>query len=582
MNNKITSKLLTCLFMCACVCADAQYNKTFYNTQNTWGHINESGIDVVDAGNGHTCTLSGNMSDAPDFTLRELDFTGSVVASQTFSIIDGTVRPCKLLRTANGDYLVAGYYFNATRSLTDPFIARFTPTGTSFSCIWFQEYLSNNSGLSMPTGLGQANIVLAPDALNESYIAIFTGDNSPSFPTYDKTINALRIDASGATIWNYKYDDATITQSREFYPRALIAGVDDKGTKYYIAGFCDYNITADYSFDMTIDLNGNIVDNKREYIVPAYPFGHSVLYDAATKQFVLAYTMGANYLPGGIVVSEIAVTKMDVKTLAIASTDYYYENDPLAQVSENYTNGIMMDAAGNNYVLSCWNMNRNSNYRNTTILKIDKMANIQFFKRYNKLTDTYHGAIADVVDPVTSMENYAEIETSGYLTANDMRIFTTNTLGVTCGDENIHPGQGTYKLQPSLVPAAKVLVFGDKPISYNSGESYNDSSCNASDPEYKTTTIQIMASDKHINVYPTVLSDGNNNMIIDINSKTAAAVQVSLCGIDGKELKRTIYHANAGANSFVLDTQLDLPGLYMIKIYSADNKINNIVRITKL
>lgn len=560
--------------------AFAQYNETFYNTANWMGvAINEYAIDIRDLGNGHTCVLTGNVGGSADFTIKELDFNGTVVRYETFTVPSGYLRPSRVLQAANGDILVVGYDYDA--SATNPFAARFTPSGTSYVNNWFYVYASNGSYLSIPTRMSEANIVLAVDDPTESYIITGAGDDVGTPNVGDMTVNALKIDAAGNLLWNYKYYDMAGASWRTIYPRALATGDGDRKQKYFLAGYADYNTMNAQSFDMTIDVNGNIVDQYREYFVPSYSFGHDAIYDASTDEFILTYTFGNSGVVGLPVVSQIALTKIAANSMTINSTDIYYENDPAAGTIENYSNSIKLDAIDRNYILSCWVMNWNSNYHTTALLKVDKFSTVQFFKRYNKYTPEFHGAVADVLDPMTGMENYVEVENS-ITTYPDTRVFSTNTAGVTCGDEDIHPGQMHYGLKPIYHTFGQVSMSGGISLPLNSGNAYTSIPCNPANPNYKTTTVASVLPDQRLTVFPTVLNGTTGDVHIDAMSMGTTDMNVSICSMDGKVLEQKAYHLQSGSNTVSCNVNLPTAGSYVMKIYSADGQLNKTVRLTRL
>lgn len=562
----------------------AQYNKTFYNTQNgSMQAMDDVAIDIINVGNGSTCVLTKNIASDYDFTLKIIDYTGAVTAYETFTVSQSDyISPGKLLLAPNGDILVSGYYTTTVPTrVVNPFAARFSVAGSVISCSWFKMYPSNAGIFSLSTTLSRVNIVEATDWPSEAYILVGAGDKSGT-PYNDQTINALLIDAGGNLQWNKKYYENTPSRFRTIAPRALTRFDGDMMQKYYIAGYMNYNVTIQRGFDMAIDVNGNIVNQYRDYYVPTYPFGHDAIYDASTGEIVLTYTMGNNNIAGAPVVSEIAVTKMQANNLAIISTDYYYEDDPSAVVSENYSNTIVLDAANSNYIINAFNYNDNMSYKTACILKIDKASNVQFYKRYNKLTATDYGAITSVVDPF-AVENYVAVCNTVNTTTPDSRVFSTNTAGVTCGDDNINYKQGTYNLMETGYTFTDASLFGEMHVLYSTGYSYSDSLCDNSNPDYKqSTTVAFTTSSGGFAAYPTLLTDAENNITLSGISTKAATLHVTITGIDGKVLYREDVKLEQGSNNLKLAPGLSANGTYVLTATSDDGRINMVKRITKI
>lgn len=562
----------------------AQYNKTFYNTQNgSMQATDDVAIDIINVGNGSTCVLTKNIASDYDFTLKIIDYTGAVTAYETFTISQSDyISPGKLLLAPNGEILVSGYYTTTVPTrVVNPFAARFSVVGGAINCLWFKLYPSNTGIFSLSTTLSRVNIVEATDWPTEAYILVGAGDNSGT-PYNDQTINALLIDANGALQWNKKYYENTPSRFRMIAPRALTRFDGDMMQKYYIAGYMNYNVTIQRGFDMAIDVNGNIVNPYRDYYVPTYPFGHDAIYDASTGEIVLTYTMGDNNIAGAPVVSEIAVTKMQANNLAIISTDYYYEDDPSAVVSENYSNTIVLDAANSNYIINAFNYNDNMNYKTACILKIDKASNVQFYKRYNKLTATDYGAITSVVDPF-AVENYVAVCNTANTTTPDSRVFSTNTAGVTCGDDNINYKQGTYNLMEKSYTFTDTSLLGEMLIPYTTGYSYSDSLCDNSNPDYKqSSNVVFTTSSSGFTAYPTLLTDAGNNITLSGISTNTAMLHVTITGIDGKVLYREVVKLEQGNNNLKLAPGLSANGTYVLTATSDDGRINIVKRITKI
>jgi hypothetical protein len=212
------------------------------------------------------------------------------------------------------------------------------------------------------------------------------------------------------------------------------------------------------------------------------------------------------------------------------------------------------------------------------MLKVDKLANVQFFKRYNKLTRSNNGPIASVVDP-SGIENYVLVESINAAS----RVLSTNTSGVTCGDEDIQPGHNTYSYSPSTPPMQDISIYGYYPILVSSGNSYNDSDCNALYPNYKSTTYAAtLNTESRFSVYPTLLSQGDNSIHLRLYNKNVTELFTTLYSIDGREVSHAVYSLKTGENEFIWDAGIKAPGTYILKVWSADKQISKTIQLSKL
>lgn len=556
---RATMFLLLALFS---VNSFAQYNKVVFNSLSPGGiPTGEAGWDIVDAGNGNTCVLSTQWK---VLNLKEFDFMGNIIAHETFynGIQQEYLLAERVLRAPNGDYIVVGRNLVPHVSC-HPFAARFRTTGGAITCLWFNEYLTNNTGVyNAPES--QVSVVLAEDDVNESYIIATEADDSNTSVAGagTMTIQAFKIDANGTLIWNYKYYDNGGT-TRNLFVNALTYGEIQEGQgalkKYFIGGSVDKRI----SFDMTIDGNGNIVDQYREYDMPGDEFWHNALYDGSTNEFVLANTMTSNSLATST--SQIAVTKIDFPSMTLVSTDIYYENDPSSTSCSTMSRKIIEDATGGNYIIggqTSKNFNGTSLlHAGPAILKINKLGAVQFLKRYNRLGSSHGMSVTDVVDPGSSIENYVMVAVAG-----NSRVFATDITGVTCGEESLTDAQDNLSLSPISYTFARASMSGTNAVNYGSGSTYQVRDCDPGNPEYKPASVSELKANINTTLHP---NPANNELNIRLEGAISGETEVLLVNVYGQKLA-VLY--KGGAEELKTTKKLQLPqlptGIYMVQVFN--------------
>lgn len=566
------------------------YNKRFFDTRNLFGTLTgEFGYDIVDAGNGNTCVLSVQWE---HINLKMLDFAGNVSGSETFYMPLASTPPARaylgerLLTTPNGEFIVAGrcLYQPTHQSLIEiiPFAARFNFNGTNFTCLWFEEYPGNGVIATSLSNIPESriNIVRAEDAPSEAYILVTEGDdtNTPLAGSGLFTINALQIDANGNLNWNKKYSDNTGSGTlRDYHVSALAYGENNEqpsAGKYFIGGSIDRQT----SFDMTIDFMGNIIDQYREYDMPGEEFDHSVLFDDNQQQFVLANSISS--MNAGNSIHQIAVTKIDI-SMAILQTDFYYENDPASFQCSTISKKIIEDDTKSHYLVT-GSTHRDYNGTGTihagiSILKLDKFANVQFFKRYNRLGGTWGYSIASVVDPFTTTENYAATGQGA-----NTRVLTTDITGSTCGEEDLSFDQSDFSLSSIQYIHTVDSFVGQQSVTYSVGNSYREVSCDPLNPYYKPTSIENTdVSGNNIQVYPNVLSYNERFVNIDLSTISSTDFSVSVYSIDGRQIASKEFTAEAGKKVLQFDTGIEVAGTYILRIESNIQELVKTVKISK-
>lgn len=585
--------LLTAI-MLACIIwaqqAVAQYNKTYISTING-SQVQSTAIDIVDAGNGEACVLSGAgvAGGLPSIVLRKHDFNGNILFETAHTPHVNFFYAEKMVLTPNGEYIVVGTHYDAA-NVNNPFAARFDNSG---NILWFHVYPSNSTWTSYSGSFARVCIVRAEDDPAESYIITAPGDQFyPTTWNDDIVVNALKIDAGGIPVWNKKYALPAADRNGTYagftsiddLPNTLCYGTDGGMHKYLIAGTTVKNVLSERGFQFSIDGNGNIVDQYTEYFISGYPFGHDALFDPATQQFVLTFTMGNNNLAPPVTVSEIAVLKLNFGTLGIVSYDYYWDNNAV----ENYGVSIKENAPRDAYIIASWVSNPlsvNQSIINTALLKIDKSGTPFFLKRYNEDTYSWPSAIISLTDPLSGTENYV---TAGYAHFNnDTRIYSTDVNGDVCGVIDVQPSHNGYDYGPAPYSYSEAPFppnFFRENVQIENLQTQITDCANAPNPsQYKSKPAGITANTavKDVKVYPTILTQ-NNKVIFETIGNNGTDMLAELYTIDGRKAGSITFSLTAGLNTGIWDIPAQQAGNYFIRISTADKSLNKTVKITKL
>lgn len=586
----MTRQLFAAAYLLVCtLCGSnalAQYNKTYLANING-AFVNSNAIDIADAGNGEYCVLSAaGTQAAPSLVLRKHDFNGNILF-ETSHAIPG-ISPQKLLHTPNDEYIVVGLHYGAA-GVTNPFAARFDNSG---NFMWLYVYQCNTTFLSFPGSFCRVNVVRAEDDVNETYILVAPGQQvySTTFNN-DIVINAMKIRANGWPLWSNKYAMSPADRNGTYgaftaiqdLPYALACGTDGNSYKYFIAGVTLKSIFSERNYHFSIDGNGAIVDPYQEYWGPAgYPFGHDAIFDATTNEFVLTHTQGNSGIVGNPNVSQIAIVKYDFNTLGINAWHYYYD----ANAVECYGKSIKENAAQDAYIVASWVSNPlspNQSIVNTALLKVDKAANPIFLKRYNENVTSRAPAIISLTDPGSLTENYVM---AGYV--SDVRMYSTDVNGDVCGVIDVPVEASEHTEQVKDYPYAD--NYQDPtytPVNLqNEGIFTNITDCiNAPDPsQYKNrpTGITVNNAAGDITVFPTLLEQDNNTIILETFVEKNTTLQLQLFTIDGRMAGSVSFEVKTGSLKKSWQMPSLLPGTYILNISPADETLNKTVRITKL
>lgn len=599
-------QFLTCL-IAACTCyfsTQAQYNKT-YEASIAGAALYSSPIDIVETGNGSTCVLSPASDGTKGLVLlRKVDNLGNIIFETMHDLGNTRHYFTKLLHTNNDEYIAVGFYVMPATHPNPAYNYAYQPFATKFdnagNHVWTKVYqVSLTYWPSINSNYGRVNITKTPDEIDaETYILTYPADQDvyPLPPTgspgpqvnADVTIGALKIDANGNVWWNYKYyipqmsRPAGLYENRD-YPNTLVYG----NGKYFIAGTTIRHATTyhqDINFYMSIDNMGNIVDDYRTFTAPGYNFRHDAIFDQATNEFVMTYTLGAYYYPGSNSASEIAITKVDAGTFNINTTAYYYDADAI----ENYGFDIKETPAHDAYVLACRTDGSVTDplmVITASLLKVDKNNTPILYKSYNVHRYQYARGLATYINPATGIENYAMCTSAD----DDTRMITADNNLSVCGEYD-RPVTWGYE-----------NTVADPPVQYNRsfycntitlvgipvGFTSNITDCDLSGTktsEYRLAT-SVNNVDKNANavvVYPTLLTSGDNRMNIELTADNNSQLNVTAISIDGRVVFNYKIQANKGSNKLVFEIPDLAPGNYVLKINSEDNIIQKTQRISKL
>lgn len=590
------SGLWAFVLLCLTFTANAQYNKT-------WDYGKSA--DVVDIGGGFCTTLA--TDDKADIILTNLDFNGTAWFRRYYNLSNGEqtedFEATKLLFTPNGEYLVVGIYTRITSFGYDyaPFAARFDGNG---SLLWTKTYLSSPTQAGLNLGdYSRANIVFVEDDPNmESYIITAPSDASASvYSTVyinDVLVNGLRIDANGAVLWNKKYKITDVDRTThpvyqtfansQSYPQALTYfenGVMEG--RYFIGGtnVIDYNYFRNQStetFFMSIDKNGTM-DVQHTRMDQAPSWWNDAIYDPTTQEVVMMSSM-PNWSGLGSSASAIGIIKFD-NALNITSTDYYHHD---VNVTENYGRDITLDASGDNYVIGAWVFDEQTTLGTMAILKVEKSPMIALF--YNRYNQQYSdcAAVISLTDPGLLTENYVmhghQISVGPLYSS---RVISTDINGTACGLTALNPQKDNVTFTTTLDPYDDIDVYGtqepttDEPLIgtflYECPIHYFKK-----DPNVQTS-IAKLNDQPAVSIYPTQIDGNAQSQVITLTVKTDTPddLFIDVCTSEGKTISTNSFTSKAGNNSFQWNQHFPSKGIFLVRAYTQDGKINETVSLLK-
>lgn len=602
----------------------AQYNNTYYSTFNG-NYASVNAIDIVTNDQtlanptANVCVLgsAGNIVD-----LKLLDNTGAIVLENAYNFQQSSndyVVPTKMIQTANGGFIVVGYYTTYLGSspflsylMTNPFAARFN---SSLNLVWYKTYQSNTDSSGIGSILSRVNIVRAvDDRTGEHYMMVGAGNTngttySNSFVYNDMLVNALMIDGTGGgLIWNVKYalHGRNTTYNYMSYRRELPTAltyaegpyyIDGRymgiAHEYFIAGPTDQGIQS-LGFRMAIDKYGSILMPYRENVVPSYAFFHDAIFDGDSSQIIMSYTLGANSLVSLPVVSEIGISKMDISMNYIKSKYFW---DPYA--IENYVYGIKKTLSGDGYITADWiSFPTVNSYiaQNLALVKVDNALNPIFYDRYNVNAQTYNSGavngevmsgIVDAPDLISGTETY--IRPGNRLTGAsnyDLRVISADiTTGAACGDSTYNPGYDSIEYVDTVVAFDTIQLWGQNSMSAQQVNFHTtNTSCDpANDPRDYRQASPMVFKEASLKVYPTLFeNDALNTLVLNVESDKTTRIEGQLFAVDGKLLGSQVFTVNQGSNTPSWNLPIKEPGSYILKFHSSETAFNKTVRISKL
>lgn len=581
----------------------AQFNNVY--PLLTAGTPTSSMLLDMDAESGSSWVLSTDVATRCDIQIKRIGFAGAVMAQSVyqFPAVNGVITPHAIINTGDGGCMVVGSAFEylslAPNASVNPFVARFDFTG---SFMWM-KILPTNPAPYYHGRVCRINIVHAEDGPRYLNYIIVTpgGDNYNLIDQSTCTINAIKINDVGSVIWNKIYGSNQPSVRRT--PHALSCGkstitVDLPGGgtkdsvfyKYFIAGVQeDHNASDPYAaFDMSIDENGDIVDQYRTYVVPDQPEGQDAIYDNQTEEFIMAYTIGYDNIMPSPVATATTVSKYAFSNLNINSTHCYYQ--PTAM--ENYGHSIVENISGDGYVIGC-NIARDvtlvsvpgGGNRYPALLQIDKTGVPTLMTRFNKYDpdQVYRNPYLTKLKTPAGKSRYllgsALCVTRGTPLPDHIRVISIDSIGKTCDAEDVPVDYNQMTWEPHSDPLPtfprpnlEMLTFLTSPTS-----AVNPISC-LHNGAAKLTTIE----DSRIEIYPTLLEGTDHVVTLDISTSNTTEVSLTLYDLYGKKLAEK-YIANINsAQKPEWNMPLLLPGTYIITVYSPNENLQKTIKISKL
>jgi hypothetical protein len=594
MKNNLTLVLLL-MGMSATIHMSAQtYVKTYNSVIN--GIYNPTRVvDIVDATNGpnaFTCTLENQRSTIggpSSIILKKFDKYGNLMFDVSYTPATGTATPTSVIHTLNDEYIVVGYFSTSTLGVTNnPFAARFDNSG---NLLWHNYYRTGTgSRLGRSSKVVIARVEDDP-AVPESYIiAASTEDMSLNIG-----INAVRIDGSGSTLWNYIYTPAITGYTYDVNVSAIVFGKAGGPTgKYLIAGEVDqFPIMAlrYKNCHMAIDNTGAVINNYEEAYVPTYPFATSAIYDYSINNFVLAYTQGDNNLVGLPTASEPAITKLDYASLGHIQTDYYW----ISGMVENYCSGICENQAKTSYLLSGVTFSSSTpggGGPHMTLFQIPKGVGTKFAHQYNTGTNSYTST------GIFSTMDYSGAPTESHVMAGDgvysvtgtggLRVINANAMDEACGSVYQQVNSNSFVPPPTVIwpTLSTAVTIGEDMVPTVKDmvmTNFTDCALAPSSSTYKAIGfMNPTTSTEQLNIYPTFLSKDDNSINIKVFMNHESMLTISLYNVEGKKMGTQIFNLKAGGNSVSWTLPFLTPGNYLISTVSENSNLIKTTRISKL
>lgn len=627
--------LFTALIMYgSAIKAQTFYNKTYYDALPASSFPGSSYdtnrlvvVDHVSAqANGSSvmlakCAEIGKIG--TKLILTKFDYEGNILFQRLWEtdLSDAQIRPDKLILTGDNGFIVVGSVYRTATATVNPFAVKFTKTGDHTATEWSYEYTCN-SGAWGEGRIPKVNIVKV-EGSSDDYIIVANG--KPEDPgvvaayPQDAVITALRINGSdGSVTWANKYGMPLGMRTAAVapfgyhslpgsspnldmiinMPHALANG----NGKSIIAGSVDWGIQYGLGylgFYMAINDDGTI-NQDYNFMNTWAPTEHNAIFDkyatgTPNPKFILSYnSANPSTLPGytGASIQKFSAAGVATPDMVggLPVADYYTEGG-----DELYTMGITERYNKLHYVLSFWSrMSEGGMIGTPAMMMVDKnepspsMAPlINYYNKFNINNPT----TANGVSTMLALTDYGSLR-ERYVLFNKLKKAGRNCIRMISADDQLEACG--FRNEPMLtqrvnsafspLPHLQQLISPLKvDLSFTEHDIANESDyCDwapYSGDYYRMA--QPIAADS-INVYPTLLKDDQQAIILDVQVTNAATLETTIVGMNGAVVQHQQFQLNAGSQQFRLSQPTLAPGQYLVNVATADGKINKHVLITKI
>ena len=240
------------------------------------GKRSSPGTDVLNANTNQPVILSPGGSPAClDTSLHLLLHEDSTIVAANF-----------LAQTADGNFLVPGYYYSNTGvSYNMPYLIKCSPQG---NIIWTKCYYSPGIYPSNWFSATRIRELSNGDLLMVGQIGVPATDDR-------RELAVWRLDAKGNILWGRSYESATWTNP--ITGATEITGIEQDGKgNIYLCGNLRFFEHSEYAFVLKLDQKGNILWDKNYGSSTALAFGIKLL----NNQLLLVGGSGPYELPNNI------------------------------------------------------------------------------------------------------------------------------------------------------------------------------------------------------------------------------------------------------------------------------------------
>ncbi|PZF74204.1 T9SS type A sorting domain-containing protein [Taibaiella soli] len=560
--------------------AHAQYNKNY--------SVPRTAEDVVACANGEYCTVSSITG------FRRYDYNGNLLWERTYSNLPMHVGDYwgRLVHTDDDGiiFFTVGQYYN-------PMAIKIDIGG---NLVWAKEYLSNSDSVNLDAGL-RIDATHMENASSEGYMMVTSGhtgyvdyrDNLAPY-RYRSVLNVLRIDGDGNLVWNKKYaeDISDAYSVNDLANTISYSGRDDFGNNsYYIGGLRNQNPISptdpggSFYFQMSIDENGNIVNDYQALTACSYPTGFDSEYDWDDNTVAVTFQFAACPQAGPGIASQIGLIKVD-HSLNMTMQKFYW----FPSCNEVVPHRIQKSQIDGSYLIAGQAADQGTlsqSIINFFLIKVRPDGTSLFSKRYMVAENGYANGLIVNYNPSLHDENYVMIGASGPYNSTTIgygRILSTDHNGVVCGQWDFPLEDGNASLPTASYHYSSYDVYGQN--DYNIPEiqpyvtGYHD--CNFyHESGYRTIPASVAQTDAQCKVYPSVLSENENNLSVDVTLSAASNLSIVVYSIDGRKITEQQYH-DVSIGKLKVSLGGLLPGNYLVNIQSDNKEIRNTTRFSKL